>query len=295
MKTIALTAPSSLAGSMIYNVLKDKYRFVLIGQSNDELVSLEHVYGESSKQKSVVFDLSDLYLDYAAGFPNMTAGLKAKKIIEEIGEIDAIINCASIIKPYISQDPFKALFINAGLPHVLSHYYGDRLIHIATDCVFDGLSGAPYNENSLHHPTDAYGFSRSLGEPVRRSLVLRASLVGPEIEGSDSLVSWLKKNEGRAIQGFTNHVWNGLTTREFALICHEIISHRDQYSKTGLFHLFSSAITKYEMLVKFKEKYKINVNIKPTASTPIDRRLKTIYDVCKKLKISSFDQMLEEL
>jgi len=295
MKTIAITAPTSLPGSMIYNVLKDKYRLVLIGDSKDKSALLEQAYGISSKHNHIIFDLMDLYQDYVTGFSNATAGLKAKNLIDDVGEVDAFINCASVIKPHINQDPVKAFFINSGLPHVLSQYYGDKLIHIATDCVFDGLSGAPYNENSPHRPTDAYGLTRSLGEPADRSLVLRVSLVGPEIGGSDSLIEWVKKNEDKTIQGFTNHTWNGLTSREFAFICHEIISHRYQYPKTGLFHLFSTAVTKYEMLTKFKEKYKINVTIKPTESTPIDRRLGTVYNLCKKLAIPSFSKMLNDL
>ncbi|MFA6391488.1 MAG: sugar nucleotide-binding protein [Patescibacteria group bacterium] len=295
MKTIAITAPNSLSGSMMYSVLKENFRLVLICESKDKLALLENIYGKCLKHNAIIFDLMDLYQDYVTGFLNQPDGLNISKLVDKIGEVDAFINCATITNPHIKQDPVKAFFINSSLPHILSQIYGDKLIHIATDCVFDGQIGAPYNEKSIHHPTDAYGLTRSLGEPADQSLVLRVSLVGPEIDSSDSLIEWLKKNKSKTIDGFTNHTWNGLTSREFALICQEIINNRNQYPKTGLFHLFSTNVTKYDMLIKFKEKYNIDVNINPSQSTSIDRRLDTAFDLCRKFNIPSFDEMLKEL
>ncbi|MFH1822845.1 MAG: sugar nucleotide-binding protein [Patescibacteria group bacterium] len=295
MKTIAITAPTSLSGSMIYRVLKDNYRLVLICDSKEKLALLKNLYGNDLKHNDVIFDLMDLYQDYVSGFLNQPDGLNISNLVDKIGEVDAFINCATLTNPHIKQDPVKAFFINSGLPHILSQVYGDKLIHIATDCVFDGQIGAPYNEKSIHHPIDAYGLTRSLGEPADHSLVLRVSLVGPEIDSSDSLIEWLKKNKGKTIKGFTNHIWNGLTSRELALICQEIINNRNQYPKTGLFHLFSTSVTKYEMLTKLKEKYNIDITIKPTQSISIDRRLDTVFDLCNKLAIPSFSEMIKDL
>jgi len=49
------------------------------------------------------------------------------------------------------------------------------------------------------------------------------------------------------------------------------------------------------MLLKFKEKYRVNVTIEPVEAPPVDRRLGTVYDLCGRLAISSFDEMIEEL
>jgi hypothetical protein len=49
------------------------------------------------------------------------------------------------------------------------------------------------------------------------------------------------------------------------------------------------------MLLKFREKYKINVEIIPDDSTKLNRTLTTIYPLCSQLQIPSFDEMLKEL
>lgn len=294
-QTIAITAPTGMLGSMVYHVLKDKYNIVLVYRDEDKLKILDKFYGNVKKHQKIKFDLNNIYQDYITGFPADSVGPNTKKLLEQIGKIDTIINCAGIIKPHSLKDPATTLFINGALPHILSHHYKEKLIQITTDCVFDGIKGAPYTEESVHTPNDLYGLSKSLGEPSEHSLVLRTSIIGPEITGFVSLIEWFKKQEGKTIKGFTNHLWNGVTTREFAKICDKIISHREDYQKNGIFHIFSTTVTKYDMVMKFKEKYKVNVNIEPTQPAPVDRRLDTVYDLCKKLNISSFDKMLEEL
>lgn len=61
-----------------------------------------------------------------------------------------IINCIGIIKQLpISKDPLTAITVNAQLPHRLSlvtRTAKARLIHISTDCVFDGKKGKLYRK-----------------------------------------------------------------------------------------------------------------------------------------------------
>lgn len=49
------------------------------------------------------------------------------------------------------------------------------------------------------------------------------------------------------------------------------------------------------MLNAFKEKYQIDVTIEPDEPDPIDRRLRTIHNLCKILEIPSFSEMIKEL
>lgn len=294
-KTIAITAPTGMLGSMVYNVLKDRYTLVLIFRDEEKLKVLDAAYGGVSSHKKVYFDLMDLAQDYMTGFPTATIGPKMREFREAVGEVDAFINCAGIIKPYSTKDPMTTLFINGALPHILSMTYRERLIQITTDCTYNGLEGAPYDERSLKTPNDLYGLSKSLGEPALYSLALRTSIIGPEIAGFVSLISWFRAQEGKTIKGFTNHFWNGITTREFGNICGKIIENRNAYPQTGLFHIFSTDVSKYDMLLKCKEKYKVNVTIEPVEAPPVDRRLATVYDLCARLQIPSFDNMLQEL
>lgn len=294
-KTIAITAPTGMLGSMVYNVLKNKYQLVLVYRDEDKLKALDAAYGGIDLHKKVRFNFMELAQDYVAGFPTATIGSKMREFREAVGEVDTFINCAGIIKPYSTKDPMTTLFINGALPHVFSAVYREKLIQITTDCAYNGLEGAPYDECALKTPNDLYGLSKSLGEPASHSLVLRTSIIGPEISGFVSLISWFRSQEGKTAKGFANHFWNGITTREFGNICGKIIENRNAYPQTGLFHVFSTDVSKYDMLLKFKEKYKVNVTIEPVEAPPVDRRLSTTYDLCSRLQVPNFEKMIDEL
>ena len=295
MKTVAIIAPTGMLGSAVYAQLKDYYKLVLVLRDPKKLEELDRHYGGVSTHQSVVIDSDAIYQDYLHGFHTAVVSSSVKKLLDAIGPVDAVINCAGITNRYSAQKPLEAMFIIGALPHIFSYHYGSKLIHITTDCVYDGIKGAPYDETSPPNPTDIYGISKLLGEPKDHSLVFRTSIIGPEISGFVSLLEWVKQQEGKTIKGFTNHLWNGITTKEFGNICDKIISNRDAFPKSGLFHIFSNDVTKYEMVMKIKEKFGVNVNIGPEESSPIDRRLGSIHDLCKKLKIPSFVEMVQQL
>jgi len=295
MKKVAIFAPTGMLGSMVYSQLKDQYQLVLIYRGQEKLALLDKVYKGVNKHQLVRFDLADLYQDYLLGFAKEEVSPKTKFLFEQIGGVDAVINCAGMIKQKGSPDPGLMLFLNGALPHILSRQYGEKLIHITTDCAFSGIAGAPYDENSPKSPNDLYGLSKSLGEPSATSLVLRTSIVGPELDSGVSLLGWFLQQAGKTAKGYTTHLWNGVTTKEFAKACRKIIDSPSDFSKTGLYHVFGSDVNKYEMLEVFKKKYQVDVNIEKADPPAVDRRLRTIYDVCKKLEIPSFEKMVEEL
>lgn len=295
MKKVVLIAPTGMLGSMVYNVLKDNFELVLVFRSTEKLSRLEEVYGGVSRHRLINFDLELIGQDYLTGFQGGCSP-EAQKLFEAIGEVDAVINCAGIIKPNSLKNPLTTWFINSAFPHVLSERYGEKLIQITTDCAFSGKFGEQvYTEVAPKTPNDLYGLTKSVGEPSLKSLVLRTSIIGPEISDYISLIEWFKKQAGQNINGFTTHFWNGITTKQYGLICKQIIENRDEFPKTGIYHVFSSDVTKYEMLVEFKKKYSINVNIEPLSPPVLDRRLRTVYDLCSKLQIPSFKQMIKEL
>lgn len=294
-KTVAILGPTGMLGSMVYNVLKDKYDLILILRNKEELPKLEALYGPIGKQHRIYeFDFNWIYQDYLKGFKNLTKSPIFQNFLDNVGHVDALINCVGIIIPHSLKDPVNTFFINSALPFLLSSVFKSKMIHPTTDCVFNGLEGFPYDENSPHSPTDLYGLSKSLGEP-KDCLTFRTSFIGPEVTGFFSLLEWFKKQSGQTINGFRQHFWNGITTKEFGKICDKIIADREKYPKNGIFHIFSNTLSKYDMLLKFREKYNIDCKIIPEDLAGINRTLTTIYELKSQLQIPSFDDMLKEL
>ncbi|QEM69765.1 sugar nucleotide-binding protein [Geobacter sp. FeAm09] len=200
------------------------------------------------------------------------------------GPFDAVINAIGIIKPYIKDDnpaqTERAVRINALFPHILARAAaerGVRVLQIATDCVYSGRDGN-YGEAAPHDALDVYGKSKSLGEVAAANVAhIRCSIIGPEPKAHVSLLDWfLGQAPGATVNGFTNHLWNGVTTLHYGKACAGII-------KAGLelpqkLHLVPTAtITKADMLGCFAQAYgrtDITVN-HVEAGTVIDRTLQT--------------------
>jgi len=293
-KKILLLGADGMLGSMVYNVLKEKHRLILGLRNRNNLPNLEKAYGGTSEHRIYEFDFNWIKDDYLKGFKNLEQSPNFKKFLEDVGDPDFLINCAGIIIPHSLTDPVNTFFINSALPHLLSSAFKGKMIHPTTDCVFNGLSGFPYTENSPKTPTDLYGVSKWLGEPTD-CLTLRTSIVGPEISGFKSLLEWFRQQSGQTVKGFSQHFWNGVTTKEFGKICDKIIENRSKYPSNGVFHVFSNKVSKYEMLLKFKEKYKVDCDIISDDSAGINRTMSTIYPLCQQLQIPSFGEMLDEL
>lgn len=209
---------------------------------------------------------------------------------------DYIINCIGIIKPYSERNMEETVYVNAMFPHTLakqSKELGIKVIHITTDCVYSGSTGR-YSEADSFDPLDVYGKSKSLGEP-KNCFVLRTSIIGPEIKGKLSLLEWFFQQDNKEINGFSNHFWNGLTTLECSKVIDQIIKNNLYEEETK--HVFSSTVSKFEMVEIFKEVYGTNVNINKTeAKVFCDRTLSTINnEFFKQLKIKSFKDMIVEM
>jgi len=292
MKTVAISGCTGMFGSMVYKVLKNKYKLVLLYRDKQKLTLLDNAYGEVNKHKTVQFDFQYLYNAYKRKSSTAHTTSALQKLIASVGNVDSLINCAGIIKPRVLESSEVTMFVNSLLPQILSTLYREKLIHITTDCVFDGVTGAPYDERSLKNAIDLYGLSKSIGEPSNHSLVLRTSFIGPEITHFTGLLEWLKRQEGKTVNGYITHLWNGLTTKQLAIILDRIVGKRNEFPAKGLFHIFSTAISKYELLVLCKKKFNMRVKITPSSPARLDRRLTTVHDLCQKLNVPSVEKML---
>lgn len=188
---------------------------------------------------------------------------------------DVVINCTGLIKQHTaSQDPLLILPINAMFPHQLSTlcaFYSARLIHISTDCVFSGKTGM-YTEDCVSDAEDLYGKSKYIGElpDDPHALTLRTSNIGHALKGSLSLVDWFLSQED-SVQGYTHATFSGLPAIELAGIIHHIIIPRDDLS--GVYHISTKPITKFELLKLISECYEKKIDIIPNDALQIDRSL----------------------
>lgn len=210
-------------------------------------------------------------------------------------DFDYAINCIGIIKPFM-YDQMRAIEINSLFPWELANWcnkYGIKMIHITTDCVYSGKKGE-YVESDLHDALDAYGKTKSLGECVDKAMILRTSIIGEEVHKNASLVEWAKSQKGKTVNGFTTHLWNGVTTTEFAKVCDRIMT-RGLYV-TGLYHIFAKDdVSKYQMLHYFNDKFDLHLTINEDKTEPVNRTMRTEKDLCAKLGIPTVEQMIQEM
>jgi dTDP-4-dehydrorhamnose reductase len=292
MKRVAILGATGMLGSAVYDVLKDKYELVLLVRDKNKIPLLEQKFGGTGNSRVVEFDAAKVYEDYVAKNANPSPYLKG--VLDEVGEVDYMINGIGITIPYALENPALTLFINGALPNILSQYLGQKLIHITTDCVYNGTEGFPYDEQSLKTPVDIYGLSKSLGEPSN-CLTIRTSIIGRELEGFTGLLEWFLKQDGQDLKGFTQHFWNGITTKQFGKICDQIMQDPDKYPRSGLYHVFSTSVSKYEMLVAFQNKYDTTNNIGQETEAKLNRCLASNRELQGLLNVPSFQEMIDEL
>ncbi len=130
----------------------------------------------------------------------------------------------------------------------------------AHNCVFDGSKGQ-YVEDDLQNATDVYGKTKSLGETPNATLI-RTSIIGEEVGQSRSLVEWVKSNKNNTVNGYINHIWNGITCLQWSKICQHIIDNNMFWN--GVRHIKSpTALNKQELVSLISDVYELNITVNP--------------------------------
>ncbi len=204
--------------------------------------------------------------------------IKAVETLVEKIQPDVIINAVGIIKQISdSKNTIKTLSINSIFPHQLEEIAKKndaRLICISTDCVFNGKKGN-YTEEDIPDAFDLYGKSKNLGEVVGKNcLTIRTSIIGRELQTEHSLVEWFLSNKGKKINGFVNAIYSGFPTIHLAEILENIVINFKTLS--GLYHISSHPINKFDLLKLLKESYNIDIEIERFEDFYIDRSLSSV-------------------
>lgn len=248
MKKIFLIGSKGMAGHVIYHYLKEKTNYQVVDVAR----------GSDFFEPSYSLDITD--------FDQLKSILKKESP-------DVVINCIGILNKDAEDHPDKAVLINSYLPHFVASVgaeLGFRLIHISTDCVFNGKKG----NYTLTDQKDGFGFyaqTKALGEVAYgNNLTLRTSIVGPELKSDGiGLFHWFMQQHGE-IKGYTQAFWTGVTTIELA----KAIAAAIEQGITGLHHLvYGEKISKYDLIGLFKSVFGTDAQIKPFGDYHVDKSL----------------------
>lgn len=187
-----------------------------------------------------------------------------------------VINCIGIVKQLpIANDPLIAISINSLLPHRIARACCDasiRMIHISTDCVFNGKKGM-YTEDDMPAPEDLYGRTKLIGEVEHPGCVtLRTSIIGHELRSRYGLIEWFLGESGR-VTGYKNAIYTGFPTVEFARIIRDYVLPNPELS--GVYHVSSEPISKFDLLRLVADRYAKLIDIEPHEDFVLDRSLRS--------------------
>ncbi len=207
-----------------------------------------------------------------------------------------VVNCTGALKPLAGAlDPCEAIAVNALAPHRLAataRAHGARLIHLSTDCVFDGRRGH-YGEVDPPDATDLYGRSKALGEVAGDgALTIRTSMIGRQLSGARGLLEWFLAHRGGTVQGYRAMVFSGLTTLALSRTIVALVTSHPTLA--GLVHVGGEPISKYDLLRLVNDAFHSGVTIEPADGPPIDRSLDARRFTALAGAAPTWRQMLDE-
>jgi len=232
MKRVLILGASGMAGNIIYSYLR----------------SLNGKYETGATTRKLIEGIESLVVDVEENLPDLAEIIK-------VAEADAIINCIGLLVKPCEECPAEAIYINSFFPQMLANITEDtktKVIHLSTDCVFDGTIEDDKGYSELHIPDERnwYGRTKALGEiNNKKDLTLRMSIIGTELKDGIGLLHWASKQKGK-INGFTKHYWNGITTLELAKQIDKILD----TDLSGLYHLVPQHQIKKHDLLKLMKK-----------------------------------------
>lgn len=237
--------------------------------------------------------------------------LEAPARLFQNGGFAYAINCIGILGSMIVEADAKsverAIRVNALFPHQLAQAAADcgvKVFHISTDAVFSGATQADYYEDSPEDSLDTYGKSKALGEcPAANVLNIRCSIIGRDWDGGKGIIEWfLRADAGATVSGYTDYVWTGTTTFQFAALCQTIMEQGmfDLLRQESHVHHFApnGALSKYDLLQALETVTRKGVKIRESASPqgPVRRVLRSRFDTVRQLSAtqSSWPDVLRE-
>ena len=246
MKRIYLLGPNGMLGQMVNRYFS--------ARSGWEVVAL-----------SVRFDMGNL-MNYFRRFDHEAPGV----FVNGIGGI-----------PQKLRAPQDFVLPNVLLPLELARSLSSHhlLVHPSTDCVFRGDMGHAYASTHVPDATDPYGWTKLQAERILltrpRTWVVRTSIIGPSVGQTCGLLAWfLAQPRHAALTGFTNQLWNGLTTLQWCKELETLLSQAPNEQARLIQMGTAESYSKFDMLQLFRDRFRTDVSVaaRPHADA-VDRRL----------------------
>lgn len=182
-------------------------------------------------------------------------------LLKDLKKDDVIINAAGVI-PHSKKTEFWK--VNCDFPILLGNLCRikeAKFIHISTDCIFSGKKGN-YMESDEPDSSAEYGMSKYMGEDAYGTIIT-SSIIGEELKNKYSLFEWVRSNKGKNVNGFENHLWNGVTCWQLSKIIKEIIEKKLFW--IGKRHVFSPyPLTKASIIKVISDIYNLDVKVNVT-------------------------------
>lgn len=242
-KKILILGAKGMAGHMIALYLNDLKKYDL------SLVAREKIESKEALTEAIDVETPE--------------GLRRIINLTKSEVYDTIINAVGLLIKDSNDSPSRAMYLNGYFPRVLGEAVkgtNTRLIHLSTDCVFDGKGYGNYTEDATPNETSPYGISKIAGEmkDFPNVLTLRTSIIGPELKNGSGLFHWLLTQKEKFVTGYSRVLWNGVTTLELA----KGIAHFIEYPVEGLVNFCSKYdITKAELLNILGHRFDKNVYV----------------------------------
>ena len=269
MAKVLVLGNKGMLGHVLFNFLKKNKSYEVIGLNRSE-------YNDSSSYSLDVINFEEL-----------------EKFIKNHNP-KFIINCVGLLVKASIAKPSLAIKTNSLLPHFLnekSKQLDFKLIHISTDCVFDGKKGS-YDESDFKTEVNYYGLTKNLGEINNdKNLTIRTSIIGPEIKSSPTgLFEWIMRQKGKEVQGYANVIWSGLSTIQLS----KFIIWAIEKDLNGLVHATNGiGISKYNLVKIINEVFSLDIKIIKSFEIQSDKSL--INNIVTDYDFPNYTEMIKEM
>jgi dTDP-4-dehydrorhamnose reductase len=250
----------------------------------------------------------------ARAFDLCDAAALESLMLEEFPE--AVVHCAALptIEACLAA-PDMARFLNTEAPRKLAQlcfHLGAKLVHLSTDTVFDGVTGA-YQPTDRPAPLNLYGETKAAAEVEvlrygrEHAAVLRTSpIIGNSLGGDRGLherlfAAW---KDGRPTPLFTDEIRQPVEVSNLADVTIELC---ERGNLSGLYHWAGTeALSRHEIGVRVARHFGLDAEaltrpisraeVPASAARPRDLSLR-LHPLAGKLRTSaqSFDEQLAQL